>query len=366
MNGPARTSQNSLADDLDHVLGHTRSLWEDLRGERLFITGGTGFFGCWLLESFLWADERLDLGASATVLTRSPAAFLRKAPHLASHPAVHLHVGDIRSFDFPGGTFSHVIHAATEASGRMNRKRPLEMFDTIVEGTRHTLEFARAAGARRLLLTSSGAVYGPQTPDFTQVPEDYLGGPDTTDPVSAYGEGKRAAEILSALFGAAFGLEVKIARCFAFVGPYYPLDTHFAIGNFICDALAGRPIVVKGGGALCRSYLYAADLAAWLWTILFTGVSRRPYNVGSEAAMSLASLAALVGGAVGVKSCVEASGTASGLGARPRYVPSTRRAREELGLREWTSLADAIRKTLDWCRRASEQHAAGEGSHESI
>ena len=62
-------------------------------GKRLFITGGTGFFGCWLLESFVWANDKLDLNAQAMILTRNPQAFQRKAPHLASHPAIQFCVG---------------------------------------------------------------------------------------------------------------------------------------------------------------------------------------------------------------------------------------------------------------------------------
>jgi len=55
---------NLLTNDLNHILAHTKTLWEELRGQRIFITGGTGFFGCWLLESFIWANDQLDLKAS--------------------------------------------------------------------------------------------------------------------------------------------------------------------------------------------------------------------------------------------------------------------------------------------------------------
>src|SRR5471030_1016778 len=243
---------NPLAHDLDHVLAQTHGLWERLRGARLFITGGTGFFGCWLLETFLWANDHLRLDASAIVLTRDGNAFEKKAPHLAQHHAVTLHHGDVRTCAFPDGTFSHVIHAATDAVPARDFRDRLLVFDTIVEGTRRMLECARRSGARRFLLTSSGAVYGRQPAELTHLLEEYAGGPDPAAAGDTYAEGKRAAEMLCALHADA-DLQPVIARCFAFVGPYLPLDAHFAVGNFIRDGLQGGPIRVTGDGPPRRS-----------------------------------------------------------------------------------------------------------------
>jgi dTDP-glucose 4,6-dehydratase len=340
--------RNPLSSDLDFILAETRQSWESLRGQRLFLTGGTGFFGCWLLESFAWANAQLDLGATAVVLTRNPEAFARKAPHLATHPAIKLHTGDVRSFDYPAGEFARIIHAANDPSPALAREAPLEALDTIVQGTRHTLEFARRCGAREFLLTSSGAVYGPQPPDLSDVPEDYPGGPDPTAPGSLYGEGKRLAEMLCVLYNEQHGLRAKIARCFAFVGPYLPLEANFAIGNFIRDGLAGGPIRVQGDGTPYRSYLYAADLAVWLWTILVRGQPGRPYNVGAEQAISIGDLARLVAGHFRPVPEVKIAGTPTPGAPASRYVPSTARAREELGLRPTTGLHEAVQKTIAW------------------
>jgi dTDP-glucose 4,6-dehydratase len=352
-----------FAEDLDHVLSLTKGLWDGLRGGRLFVTGGTGFFGCWLLETFTHAVDRLGLGATAVVLTRNPVAFARKAPHLAAHPAVTLHRGDVRDFDFPTGDFSHVIHAATESGTTLNADAPGEMLDTILRGTRRVLDFARKARTRQLLLTSSGAVYGQQPPQLTQIPEDYPGGPDPCDPRSAYAEGKRVAELLCLLESQPTGPECKIARSFAFVGPHLPLDAHFAIGNFLRDALAGGPIRVRGDGTPYRSYLYAADLAAWLWTILFRGRPGRPYNVGSANGFPIAEVAHRVADSV-QPSLPVAIARRPEPGKLPEcYVPCVNRAAEELGLRERIGLEDAIRRTLRWYQLASAAPGISPSSH---
>jgi dTDP-glucose 4,6-dehydratase len=338
---------NPLSTDLDHILEHTRDLWKELRRERIFITGGTGFFGKWILESLLWANDRLHLDCHATVLSRSPESFRAKAPHLASHKSVSLLQGDVRTFEFPDGSFGHVIHAATESSAKLNTAHPLRMLDTIVEGTRHTLEFAGTCGAENFLLTSSGAVYGKQPAGITHIPEDYNGAPNPLDAGSAYGEGKRVAEHLCTLYADA-RLKPKIARCFAFVGPYLPLNIHFAIGNFIRDALNGGPIIVKGDGTPHRSYLYAADLVIWLWTILLQGKTCRPYNVGSNESISISELAKRVADQFAAQIAIEIRGASDPQKPLERYVPNTQRAENELALKETISLKNAIAKTKQW------------------
>jgi dTDP-glucose 4,6-dehydratase len=341
---------NPLAADLDMVLEQTRDFWDEVRGRRLFITGGTGFFGSWLLETFSWACDRLALGAEAVVLTRRPEAFAQKASHLAGHPAVKLHRGDVRDFTFPEGPFSHVIHAATEASTNQSDRASLEVLDTVVQGTRRVLDFAVRCRVRKLLFTSSGAVYGRQPPEMTHVAEDYAGAPDTMDPRSAYGEGKRVGELLCAIYAREQGIEVKIARCFAFVGPYMPMHGCFAIGNFIRDALSGGPIEVKGDGTPCRSYLYAADLAAWLWTILFRGKSCRPYNVGGEKSLCIREAAMAVAAGVNPPCRVQVQSAAAVGKSAHCYVPSVGRANDELGVRPTVDLPSGVARTLEWLR----------------
>ncbi len=347
----SRTINGFSFSDLEEACARAKPALATLNGASIFITGGTGFFGRWLLALLAHARTNAGVACDVTVLTRSPERFASDCPDLAALPWLLLCDGDIRFFEFPKGRFTHIIHAATDTSAAADG-RPLHLIATIVDGTRRVLEFAAMAGVRRLLYVSTGAVYGVQPSDLARIPETYCGACDPLDPRTAYGQAKRLAEHLCGVSAANSSLETVIARAFAFVGPGMPLDGHFAIGNFIADALAGRDIKVKGDGTAMRSYLYAADLAAWLVTLLAQGESGAAYNVGSDAAISIGDLAGLVARKLAGRG-VSIAPRAEKPELRSLYLPSIDKARRTLGLAAWTGLEEAIGRTAVYARAQS-------------
>ena len=348
---------NDLAPDLDFILQQTVMCWEEFKHQNIFITGGTGFIGTWLLETLAWANREFALNLSVTCLTRNVAAFARKAPHLVNDPALLFITGDVKTFNFPTERYRFIIHAAAEDNDKLNMEHPRFMFETIVQGTRHILDFSAIAQTQKLLLLSSGAVYGQQPANITHVTEDFAGSPDILQPRSAYGIAKRTAEHLCVLHAMHHPLQIKIARCFAFVGPYLPLDRLFAIGNFMRDGLQGKTIGVKSDGSSFRSYQYAADLVIWLLRILCEGDACVPYNVGSDQALTIAELAHLVGNSFNPRLPVhvEKAEVANPNIAPARYVPDVSRAAQQLQLTSATTLPAAIHKTLEWYAKQKEE-----------
>lgn len=334
-------------DDLQHILDHTTDIWDAVKNKSIFITGGTGFFGKWLLESFLYINKKLGLNANITVLTRNPETFLNQYSFYKDASSIRFIKGNLLTVEFPKDSFQYIIHAATEADAALNQQQPLLMLDTITEGTRRILEFARRHPIEAFLFTSSGAVYGKQPSCITHIKEDESYKVDINNPNSAYAEGKRLAELYCSIYFSHYNLPVKIARCFAFVGPYLPLNKHFAIGNFISNALKKEDIVIKGDGTPYRSYLYAADLAIWLWTILIKGKNNTPYNVGSDEDYNLKTVADIVaeinpGIKVNVLTKPDKSKPAE------RYVPDICFAQKSLGLKVDVPLSESIKKTQNF------------------
>lgn len=142
------------------------------------------------------------------------------------------------------------------------------------------------------------------------------------------------------------GIDVKIARMFAFAGPHMP--NKFALINYIWDGIAGGPIKIRGDNVI-RSYLYAADMAVWMWRVLLDGEPRQTYEVGSTIPVTMERLAHEV--AANFECCPEVIYERMyGPDARPVYVPDSTATMLSLGLREYTSFKDAIRKTVDWYR----------------
>jgi len=308
----------------------------------VFWTGATGFFGKALLRRVSVSGQVGGDVPTLHLLSRDPSSFTTKHPGLANQRGVVWHRGDVLSLGCgPVEGITHVVHAAADST-HGDRLSAVERYDQIINGTRNMLDFAVASRAKRFLLTSSGGVYGRQPAHLERIPEDYMGMPDPMSSANAYGVAKRAAEHLCALYAERHGLEIIVARCFAFVGQDLPLDVHFAIGNFIRDALWGDEIVVQGDGTAVRSYMDQRDLADWLMTLLMHGKSGEAYNVGSDRAISIADLAYLVRDVVSPGKPVRILGKAVGNAERNRYVPDIGKAERDLGLKCRYGLEEAI------------------------
>lgn len=323
---------------------------EKVRGKTIFLTGATGFFGKWMLETFLYANNSLQLGAHLLCLSRDPDSFLAKNTEY-SKAGIAFVKGDITDFQFPDRQIDFIIHAATDMSGYGEASAMRTVYESIVNGTIRILELAAQHKVVSVLHTSSGAVYGPQPVEMLQIPESYAGAPDLQSVVAAYGEGKRAAEMLAGFYLRQHGVPSKIARCFAFIGPYLPVDATFAAASFIRDAVAGFDITINGDGTPERSYMYAADLAIWLWHILLEGKDCYPYNVGADEPVSLASLARLIADHCPEK-IVDVKVARQPTGHSPqRYIPDIKRAREELNLDVYIGKEDAVSRTMNYYTR---------------
>lgn len=311
----------------------------------ILLTGGTGFFGKALLRHWAQQEQFGIRVPNVTLISRDPERFSTQNSLLVTRPWLQMLKADICDIgtlprDF---SFTHVLHAAAESTLGPTLS-PQEQFDQIISGTRNLLELSLSCGASRFLLTSSGGAYGQQPANMNAIPENYNGMPDPLVSSNAYGVAKRQAEHLCTLYGDRFCIDVVIARCFAFVGEDLPQNAHFAIGNFIRDALEYPEIIVKGNGSPIRSYMHQSDLAHWLLTLLQFGKAGNAYNVGSDEALSIADTAYLVRDILAPHKPVLIKGAVLADNIyRNRYIPDISKAKKELGLEVKVSLAEAIR-----------------------
>jgi nucleoside-diphosphate-sugar epimerase len=342
--------------DLESITGTAAADLDQWRGARLLVTGATGFFGRWLVESFDHANTTLGLGASLVGIAGPDEDIAATVPHLLNLPQVEIVTADIRNLRAAirprdTGPFDAIIHAAIQVDASSYASAPLPTIETGILGSWEVFELAHAAQSKRVLFLSSGGVYGAQPSTVERMNEGQTTSLDPTDPASAYGESKRAAETLAACYHRQYGLDMVIARPFSFVGPALPLDRHFAIGNFIRDALGGGPIAITSDGRPLRSYLYPTDLVVALWALLARGTAGRAYNIGSEEAIALSDVAQRVAAAAGASVKIQVRGNPTD-GPVPRYLPDTTRIRQELGVQPMVSLDTAIARTIAWHRGA--------------
>ena len=327
---------------------------ERLRNQRILITGGTGFMGTWLAETIAYLNDARSFGIDLHLLSRNLSRFSAAVPHLAKRGDVHLignQVSEVRCL--PAGV-TYVIHAAGTPDNRVHASDPLGTLRTIAGGTSAILQaaFDSRDDIQKILVVSSGLVYGAQPLELPRISETHAGGPEPDSITAVYAEAKRYGETVGAAWRSQFKLPVVTARPFAFMGPYQGLDKPWAVNNFLRDALLGAPIRILGDAQTVRSYMYPSDMAHWILRILAAGVPGTAYNVGSPHAITLDDLAHRIGA-----SMAEPIGVVCRPLGEPRvtrFVPDVTRAQSELGLGITVDLDTAISRTLEW-HRANER-----------
>jgi len=326
-----------VSRDLDVAAAHVGEAWQQLRGKSIFLTGGTGFVGKWMLATLAHARARFQLDCHITLLSRHPQHFTDHWSNFFDGSWMHLWKGDLKDFHFPTSRYEFVIHAGGDVVQIAGHD---DLAKTAVIGTDRVLQFANQCGTTHFHFVSSGAVYGQQPWDLPMISEEQSWMQSV--PSDSYTEGKRVAEALVQEPTRNQNFKVTISRCFTTVGPLLPLSSRFVIGNLIRDALAGGDLCLVGDGTAVRSYLYAADMAGWLWRIALSAKTSAIYNVGSSDAITILQLAHRVANLIRPTLAIRLGKVGAN---SSRYVPNISKVHRELGLVPTIDLDESIRRT---------------------
>jgi UDP-glucuronate decarboxylase len=305
---------------------------------RTLITGGTGFVGKSLLE----IAQSQDLLGSITLCARN---FPKNLPTNVDFVSWNLLEPANLSPDF-----DVIIHAATPSVVSQGALR--NTYDNVVSTMSNLISFIEFhPKPPRVLFASSGAVYGETADSVIKIQETWIDFAASSNLASPYGLGKLEAERLLGDAHLAGKCQAIIARLFTFSGAYLPLDQHFAIGNFVGQAIEHKKITVRSDGQSIRSYLDSLDMASWLITAALHASGDTPLHIGSENSISVSLLAQLVAEIAEYRYQqtvpIEILGQNSSIDGVKSYVPSTQLTRDELGVSETVNLRDSIHKMFE-------------------
>lgn len=344
-----------IREDLDTISNQSVGDLQQIVNSHVVLTGASGFIGTWLTLSFLHARKAFDGSGLIVLSCRNAQGLVKIVSEAGFTEGFEIVETDVRKF--PEGIIQDrtlLIHAATPARASLSANNPLEMFEIIQQGQRRLLELCSMRNSVRFLFLSSGAVYGLQPLDLVAIPETWTGSPNVQNPGNAYHEGKRVAELMGNIYSAASNMEFIAARLFAFLAPFLPLEEHFAVGNFLKNAVDGEKILINSGGGSVRSYMYATDLCSGIWDLAARGRDGEAYNVGSSREINLRELAVKIRDLVAPDMKIDIRGNDSPENVT-RYIPNISKWLSLRSNSNETSLEEAIIRTASWIRLAQSE-----------
>lgn len=335
-----------LQKDCSDAASWSVPLLNELRNQKLMVAGGTGFIGSWIAELISLLNDSYNFNTSLILLSRNTEPFQEEKKHLSKRKDIQFIEKDIRNINELPKDITYLIHAASSPDNRVHMSNPIETISAITKGTDNLLDSAfKLQNLKKILYLSSGQVYGKNGIQKARISEADFGSLDCNKITSVYPEAKRLAEATCCAYSSQFKLPVVIARPFSFIGPCQSLSKPWAINNFINDALHGKTIRIIGNGEPVRSYMYPADMVAWLLRILVAGKNGSGYNVGSPVGISLKNIAEKIVQATKSKVDIEIKfyNTDSSI-----FIPDIALCEKELGLNLNYTIEDTIRRSIAW------------------
>jgi UDP-glucose 4-epimerase len=307
------------------------------------VTGGAGFVGLNLV-SLLLAQRNWEVRIVDNFTNSTPERLARVIGGQAQ--VIHADIRDAQAAATAVEGADAVVNLAAQTGIPSSLEDPRDDLEQNVLGTFTYLDAARRAGVRNFVPASSAAVLGNAQPPQTEE--------KPSRPRSPYGASKSACEGYCMAYAASFGLDCTVLR---FSNVYGPLSWSkgSVVAAFAKRALAGKPLVVNGGGTQTRDFLYVRDLAQVLAAAVdgrLADAGGAPINVATGVQTSIATLAdAVAEHFLKSKRRCDIERGPSREGDVAVSAPSVDRLQGLLPDLELHSLAQGLPDTLDWFDR---------------
>lgn len=270
-----------IKEDVNNLISTFNDDFKILEGKNIFITGGKGFMGSYLIDVFSKFNEFSNNPCRITTMDRTPVTVNSRLDHLIGNPYITFLSGDVgKPFDVPKGT-NIIIHAASKSNPSSFLKTPLETIDSNVNGVRTLLNYSKENPIENFIFFSSAEVYGNPIDEFIPTPETYTGNVDTLSPFACYSESKRFSETLCSVFFREHKVPVKLLRILLSYGPGMRNDGK-VISDFYTSIKEKNEICLRDAGETRRSCCYVSDAIDGILRTIFYGTSGEAYNIANN------------------------------------------------------------------------------------
>lgn len=289
-------------EDMEKICAAAFIPWQKLCGKTIFITGATGLVGSTVTNALLYANRKKKLDLKVLALVRDEECARQRFAQ-QSHNANDLAfiVGSVEELPEVKQPVDYIIHGASQTASQAFVQQPVETIRTAVHGTENILEMAKRKKIKGMTYLSSMEVYGYPSKGH-KVTENEIGALSPLNVRNSYPISKQQCEALCCAYARQYGIPAMIVRLTQTFGPGVHYNDTRIFAEFGRCVKEKRDIVLKTKGETERSYLYTADAATAILTILLKGAPGAAYNAADESTYcSIAEMAQKVAQQGGIK-----------------------------------------------------------------